>query len=74
MLSRLVLPPGYAVRIDYDPDVGPANATLTVLRGGEWVGEVTVPAARLDHQDDLQDIVDGLTKRGLRLARHDEVP
>jgi hypothetical protein len=69
VLSRLALPPGYRLQIDYDPDVGPMNTTLTVRRGAEWIGEITVPVSRLDHPDDVQDIVDMLTKRGPRLAK-----
>lgn len=66
MLADLVLPPGYSIQITYDPDAGPMDATIAVLRGEAWLGEVTVPAARLDRPDDIQAIVDGMTRRGVR--------
>jgi len=69
MLSRLHLPPGFSIRIDYDPDQGPMDATVTVFRGGAWVGEITVPAARLEKPDAAQEIVDQLTKRGVRAVK-----
>jgi hypothetical protein len=54
------------VRVDYHPDCGPMDTTVTVFHRNRWVGELSLPAARLDHPDDMQDIVDTLTKRGVR--------
>lgn len=68
MLSRLTLPPGFTARIDYDPDQAPMSATLSVHRHGVWIGETTVAAERLDNHEELQAIVDTLTKRGIRAS------
>lgn len=68
MLSRLILPPGFTVRIDYDPALGRRDATFIVSKNGAWVGGLTVPVARLDHPDDLEEFADQLMKRGIRTA------
>lgn len=77
IFSELILPPGYACRIDINPDAAPyaVTVTVTVFYGGRgdmtfaerwWVGEITTSLTLLDAPGALQKILDGLTKRGVR--------
>lgn len=66
MLSRIALPPGFTVRIDYDLDQAPLDVTVRVHRQGVWIGEVTAAAERLANTEELQAMVDTLTRRRAR--------
>ena len=68
VLADLVLPPDYTVRIELDPDKGLMCATVTVFHDGTWVGEVGAMPSYLELPGKLQDIVDHLTKRGVRVV------
>jgi hypothetical protein len=62
VLAALVLPPGFSIQIMYDPDAGPTNVIVTVLRDRRWAGEMSVEAARVDQPGALQRLVDSFTK------------
>jgi hypothetical protein len=70
---EIILPPGYSLRIDYDPDRAPVSLTVSVFRDGQWVGAANVNplAAR---QGQLQEVVDVLTKRSARPMLDGRVP
>jgi hypothetical protein len=61
----LALPPGHRITIEIDGDK-PLGITVTAYRGDEWLGLATVDS--LDGVGRLQEIVDMLTKRGLKLS------
>ena len=66
MLADLLLPPGFAVTIALTGDAPLLNATVEVTEGGRWKGTVTATAAHLDRSGALQQVVDSVTKRGVR--------
>jgi hypothetical protein len=66
VLADLVLPPGCRIRIDFVPDECPPNVMVTLFRGDHWLGEVSASAARVSDPGELQQIVDRVTKRGVR--------
>ena len=66
MLAGLKLPPGFSVRINYDPDKAPLSATVTAFREGKWLGETMMAPEQFAEPGQLQRIVDFLTKRGVR--------
>lgn len=65
MATEIILPPGFSLRIDYDPDRAPMSLLVSVFHDGEWVGEAHVNP-RAAHEGQLQEVVDALTKRSAR--------
>jgi hypothetical protein len=68
MGTEIILPPGYSIRIDYDPDKAPVSLTVSVFRDGRWVGAANV-SPRAARAGQLQQAVDLLTERRVRPMR-----
>jgi hypothetical protein len=68
MGTEIILPPGYSIRIDYDPDKAPVSLTVAVFRDGRWIGAANV-SPRAAREGQLQEVVDLLTERRVRPMR-----
>jgi hypothetical protein len=73
MGTEIILPPGYSLRIDYDPEKAPVSLTVSVFRDGQWIGAANVNP-QTARQGQLQEVVDVLTKRSARPMLDDLVP
>jgi len=70
MLSALIVPPGFSVRLDYEPDKPEVmNVSVTVSQGKTWLGVIVSSARTIEEPGSLQAIVDDLTGRGVRLTQ-----
>jgi hypothetical protein len=58
VLSRLVLPAGFIIRIDYDPERAPSGAAVACSMKAKKKANLAVAQEHLDGPHDLQEIVE----------------
>lgn len=58
MFDRLSLPPGWTIRIDYDPEAGPLSLTVSIGPAGHHEVTMKMPPDRIHDLQSLQALVD----------------
>ena len=61
---EIVLPPGFALRIDYDPESSPASLLITAYRDDAPVGQAHLDPREVGHRLRLEVDADDVTARG----------